>query len=215
MSSVVISGDTSGAITLAAPAIAGTNTLSLPAQTATIATLTTPSFATTIGVGGATAAASGAGITFPASQSASSDANTLDDYEEGTFTPFLGGSGGNPTGVTYVNQQGKYVKIGKQVTVLGTLSFTTYTGGSGSIQISGLPFTSANDGIGAWGSSMVEQVSLGVGKTFTSTAISSNSGSIIVVAGGSSVNYDNLTFTAVASSGTTKYLTYGITYFAN
>ena len=40
------------------------------------------SFATTIGVGGATPAASGSGISFPATQSASSDANTLDDYEE-------------------------------------------------------------------------------------------------------------------------------------
>ena len=215
MSSVVISGDTSGSITLQAPAVAGSTTLTLPATTATLATLTTPSFASTIGVGGATASASGAGITFPATQSASSDANTLDDYEEGTFTPFLGGSGANPTGVTYVNQQGKYVKIGKQVTVSGILSFTTYTGGSGSIQISGLPFTSANDGIAAWGSSMVEQVLLGVGKTFATSAITPNTGSIIVVAGGSSANYDNLTFTAVASSGTTKYLTYGITYFAN
>lgn len=36
MSSVVISGDTSGAITLAAPAVAGTNTLTLPAATGTI-----------------------------------------------------------------------------------------------------------------------------------------------------------------------------------
>jgi hypothetical protein len=33
MSSVVISGDTSGAITLAAPAVAGTNTATLPAAT--------------------------------------------------------------------------------------------------------------------------------------------------------------------------------------
>ena len=38
MSSVVISGDTSGAITLAAPAIAGTNTLTLPANTGTVIT---------------------------------------------------------------------------------------------------------------------------------------------------------------------------------
>ena len=38
MSSVVISGDTSGAITLAAPSIAGTNTITLPAVTSTIAT---------------------------------------------------------------------------------------------------------------------------------------------------------------------------------
>jgi len=37
MSSVVISGDTSGAITLAAPSVAGTNTITLPASTGTIA----------------------------------------------------------------------------------------------------------------------------------------------------------------------------------
>ena len=36
MSSIVISGDTSGAITLAAPAVAGTNTITLPASTGTV-----------------------------------------------------------------------------------------------------------------------------------------------------------------------------------
>ena len=36
MSSVIISGDTSGAITLAAPAVAGTTTLTLPATTGTV-----------------------------------------------------------------------------------------------------------------------------------------------------------------------------------
>jgi hypothetical protein len=36
MSSVVISGDTSGAITLAAPSVAGTNTATLPAATGTV-----------------------------------------------------------------------------------------------------------------------------------------------------------------------------------
>jgi len=38
MSSIVISGDTSGAITIAAPAVAGTNTLTLPANTGTLIT---------------------------------------------------------------------------------------------------------------------------------------------------------------------------------
>lgn len=37
MSSIVVSGDTSGAITLSAPAVAGTNTLTLPASTGTVA----------------------------------------------------------------------------------------------------------------------------------------------------------------------------------
>jgi len=45
-----------------------------------------------LGVGNATPSTSGAGITFPATQSASTDANTLDDYEEGTWTPVVVGS---------------------------------------------------------------------------------------------------------------------------
>ncbi len=46
-----------------------------------------------IGLGG-TSPSSGTGITFPATQSASSDANTLDDYEEGTWTPSDGSGAG-------------------------------------------------------------------------------------------------------------------------
>jgi hypothetical protein len=42
MSSVVISGDTSGAITLAAPAVAGTNTITLPASAGTMITTGSP-----------------------------------------------------------------------------------------------------------------------------------------------------------------------------
>lgn len=38
MSSVVISGDTSGAVTLAVPAVAGTNTITVPAATGTMLT---------------------------------------------------------------------------------------------------------------------------------------------------------------------------------
>jgi len=76
----------------------------------------------------------GTGITFPATQSASSDANTLDDYEEGTWTPSLGGN------TTYSNQTGTYTKIGRQVTVKCRLAVTSI--GTGSTRtISGLPFT--------------------------------------------------------------------------
>lgn len=143
MASIVISGDTSGAVTLAAPAVSGTNTLTLPAQTATVATLTTPSFATTIGVGGATAAASGAGISFPATQSASTNANTLDDYEEGTWTPIAARyTGGNITAVYGVSNAGKYTKIGRIVILECYLDITSVSSqGSSLSQVTGLPFT--------------------------------------------------------------------------
>jgi len=97
----------------------------------------------TISVGNATPSSSGAGITFPATQSASSDANTLDDYEEGTFTPTYIGEGTAGT-TTYTGQYGKYTKIGNTVTLWVDITFTAATG-SGSTILGGLPFAvSAN-----------------------------------------------------------------------
>lgn len=83
-------------------------------------------------------------IKFPATQNTSSDANILDDYEEGTFTPFYAGTGGNPS-LTYSDQNGWYVKVGKMVTFTLYLRVTAKaTAGSGVLQIQGLPFTSGS-----------------------------------------------------------------------
>jgi hypothetical protein len=113
-------------------------TLTFGATSQTISVPSVASFATTIGVGGATPAASGAGITFPASVSASSDANTLDDYEEGTFTPVLTGS----TSGTF-NGAGAYTKVGSLVYVgMQFLTITTANKPIGDYTITGLPFTS-------------------------------------------------------------------------
>jgi hypothetical protein len=84
--------------------------------------------------------ASGVGITFPSTQVASSDANTLDDYEEGTWTPQIGTDGSQPT-VTYSSQNGRYTKIGNQVTVEAYVQWTGTSGGSGGAVIKNLPFT--------------------------------------------------------------------------
>jgi hypothetical protein len=97
-------------------------------------TFTTPKAVTTFGVGNATPSASGAGITFPATQSASSDANTLDDYEEGTWTPNVGGT------AIYNTQVGRYTKIGNMVFVQAQLNISLIGTGSAST-IFGLPFT--------------------------------------------------------------------------
>ena len=94
---------------------------------------------TTIAVGGATPSTSGSGITFPATQSASTDANTLDDYEEGTWTPNIGGT------ATYYTQVGRYVKIGNAVTVSMYMRPLLVGTGNANGNIFGLPF-SANRG---------------------------------------------------------------------
>jgi hypothetical protein len=149
MSKIALAGAVSGTatFTIESPATSTNRTLTLPDNTGTIITQnSTPAFASTIGVGGATAAASGAGITFPATQSASSDANTLDDYEEGTWTPTV--AGGTTAGTTtYTTQRGFYTKIGRAVTVACKVSYSAATG-TGAIQVGSLPFASGG-GTGA------------------------------------------------------------------
>jgi hypothetical protein len=94
-----------------------------------------------LSLAGGSTTATGTGIAFPATQSASSDANTLDDYEEGTWTPSLGGN------TTYVTQQGQYTKIGRQVTVTANLTVSVLGTGS-TTTISGLPFSTNATSIG-------------------------------------------------------------------
>lgn len=76
-------------------------------------------------------------IKFPATQNPSSGTNTLDDYEEGTWTPSLGGT------ATYITQTGTYIKIGKQVIITCQLIINTIGTGS-TTTISGLPFTNGS-----------------------------------------------------------------------
>ena len=113
-------------------------TITFGATSQTISVPSVASFASTIGVGGATPSTSGAGITFPASASGSTDANTLDDYEEGTWTPTLTSASGS--GMTF-DSRGTYVKIGKQVTVLFDIQITAKGTASGALKLAGLPFT--------------------------------------------------------------------------
>lgn len=97
------------------------------------------------------------GIVFPATQVPSSDANTLDDYEEGTWTPVLTFATPGNLSVAYTAQSGSYTKIGRQVFLtcnLITSSFT-HTTASGNLQVTGLPFTSSGSfsfvGVLEWG----------------------------------------------------------------
>jgi len=89
----------------------------------------------TIGVGGTTPSSSGAGVTFPATQSSSSNANTLDDYEEGTWTPSVGG-----TASYNGDNVGTYTKVGRLVTCNFDLQINLIGTGSTS-SITNFPFT--------------------------------------------------------------------------
>lgn len=84
--------------------------------------------------------ASSGQLKFPATQNASADANTLDDYEEGTFTPTLR-FGGASVGMTFTTQAGRYTKIGRLVTIQIELILSAKGSSTGNATIGALPFT--------------------------------------------------------------------------
>jgi hypothetical protein len=77
-------------------------------------------------------------LTFPAVFSDQGDVNTLDDYEEGTFTPTLT-FGGAAVGLTYATQVGRYTKVGNRVMVTIYLVLSNKGSSAGSAVVSGLP----------------------------------------------------------------------------
>ena len=87
---------------------------------------------------------SGHGIDFSAASGSASGSSSavLDDYEEGTWTPTLYYSGsGN---ATLSEALGNYVKIGRQIHVMITITCSAQGSGSGNAYIGGFPFTSGS-----------------------------------------------------------------------
>lgn len=131
-------------------------------------------------VGGAAPGAGG--LAFPAAAVAVADPNTLDDYEEGTWTPVVGGN------ATYTTQFGTYTKIGRMVHVTGRILINAIGSGS-TTTLSGLPFAAGGAG------TVDYPVHVGY---FASLAIST-----IVLAGLIQGGTSGMTFTSHSASGTT------------
>ena len=88
----------------------------------------------------------GGQVKFPATQLPSADANTLDDYEKGTFTPTITFATPGDLNVVYSLQSGLYTKIGRSFNfqIAATTTTFTYTTASGTLRVSGLPFATAS-----------------------------------------------------------------------
>ena len=82
-------------------------------------------------------------IKFPATQNASSDANTLDDYEEGTWTATLN-FGGASVGMTYGQRTGNYTKVGRQVSATVYIELSAKGSSTGNAIVTGFPFTNGS-----------------------------------------------------------------------
>ena len=100
---------------------------------------------TTVGIdqSGNVQLANGSGISFSASGNfGTMDSEILDDYEEGYWTPTIGGHVSNGSS-TYGNQKGSYVRIGGIVHLNWYISWTS-TSASGQFRIHGMPYNSAS-----------------------------------------------------------------------
>lgn len=114
-------------------------TSALQTQLGAKAPVASPSFSTKITVPIIDLA--GGQIAFPAAQAASANANTFDDYEEGSWVPLLK-FGGASVGVAYDADlhDGSFTKIGRQVTCTCVLALTNKGSSVGNAVVYGLPF---------------------------------------------------------------------------
>jgi len=150
-------------------------------------------------------------IKFPAVQNASSDANTLDDYEEGSWTPVFTAASVNPTGVAYTTQVGRYTKIGKSVTVWANLGLSSKgTGGSGEVRITGLPFASeGTGGLYPRGAGDIGSATWGASKTQITFATVPSSSYVAIIESGSGQSLLNPTW---ANTNNNTDYAFSITY---
>jgi hypothetical protein len=144
----------------------------------------------------------GAGITFNGD---TATANELDDYEEGTWTPSLGGT------ATYTVQHGNYTKVGRLVNIRCNITVNLIGTGS-TFQISGLPFTPATTAIG-------NPNAFGVVGFFQSLAVSPVYISTFAASGGTTINVTGLTAAGATASpvlgvfGNSARIDFTMTYY--
>ena len=151
-------------------------------------------------------------IDFPTTQNPSADANTLDDYEEGTWTAVIRGAG---TAGTYeiATQFCNYTKIGRTVHLDGyiLLAASITGGGTDYLQITGCPFpkmASANT-IGVVGTSGVDFTGTQLNIRFITNSETSVLYIVEMVDNASAIDLP------VASISANDTISFSITFFTN
>ena len=139
-------------------------------------------------------------LKFPASQNASADPNTLDDYEEGTWTPSLGGS------ATYTSRTGTYTKIGRLVILSGVIVVNAIGTGS-TTQVSGIPFAASGAGTNYTGACSFTNA---IG-TYVYISAQINSGASVIIFPALTAAAASTSTPAIFTSGTSVSFT--VSYF--
>jgi hypothetical protein len=159
-------------------------------------------FTGNVGIGSATPATSGSGITFPATQSASTNPNTLDDYEEGTWTTTFGAKV-NLTGTPSLSSA-IYRKIGQIVYIEGRVGgLTITTSNTTTYIIFSVPIAMNNNSTSQ------------IGNVYTYTGSTDMSGIITDNTSGDNTTVAIIIPKALVTAGSLSDLLFSITYIAN
>lgn len=102
-----------------------------------------------------------------------SGSNTLSSYANSTFNPTITSSGGGES-VGYSTQVGRYTKIGNTVFIDIAIELSSLSGGSGTVRVSSLPFTSSSTFSSA-GSIYLDNVTFGAGVFYYSVNLGASS----------------------------------------
>lgn len=160
--------------------------------------------------------ASGVGITFPSGQSASSDANTLDDYEEGSYTPTLIVTSGTPS---YNYATAYYTKIGRQVFGGGIIGIGNSASLGGPIRVS-LPFTALalsngyTGGFSSDGSGWTYPISSGSSGNIYSVEWQINSGNAFMTFTPAAANAAEIPYTATGIANS-WYIRFSFSFYTS
>ena len=140
---------------------------------------------------------SGYGLDFSANANASGmTSEVLDDYEFGTWNPAI--TGGTVTGGTVT---GNYTKVGRLVSLTAEFSGVTISSVSGFSYITGFPFSSASTSVG----NMAHCTMTSIGQA----RLGNNSSSALLTP------LNTTGSTSQWNSGSNKYMTFQVTYFAS
>ena len=129
-------------------------------------------------------------------------ANTLDDYEEGSWTGTLTGAVAPSSSQTAT---GSYTKIGRLVTVNISFSAKNTSGASGVLEVRGLPFSISDQG---WGSYLSYNTANTTSSSIEAVAWANTGTKIIFYDWADSGVWNQTTITA----GADRYLFVSITY---
>lgn len=214
----VRSNATSGILQIAGPAAASTRTMTTPDANFTVARTDAANSFTgdqTLSTGNIIQGTAAKGVNYTANTPAAGmTSQLLNWYEEGTWTPAFSFQTPGNLSITYVDQIGRYTRIGNRVTAQCFLvsSTFTHTTASGYAKITGMPFNAnSTSGLFNVGALFFSGFTIANYTNFAVSTEPSVNNAFLIYASASALAYKFLDATHFPTGGTVKFI-FSISY---